>query len=155
MVFCRVERIDPAGDGNANASFLCRDVGDRLSVLPDETGITSVGSAGPGAPVIALPVSTLKVVGRGRQGQGRGVGRRRTSGSGVSVDTCVLGQSLAVGSLPSFRVSGKSVSAGKVVLKVVRLVVFLPSGKTTEVSRRGLSGGPDYVAEGASMGVAS
>lgn len=78
--------------------------------------------------------------------------RRRTGRDGVSGDTVVVvdgivGQGLAVGSLPSFGVSGEGVPAGKVVLEVVRLVVFLPSRETSEVSRRGLSGGPDCGSE--------
>lgn len=80
------------------------------------------------------------------------VSGRRTGGDRVSddprVDGGVLGQSLSVGSLPSFGIGSKCVSTGKVVLEVVGFVLFLPLGETSEVPGRGLSSGPNYQKEG-------
>lgn len=128
---------------------------DLLGVLPssDQTGIAPISRARSGAPIVALPVSsTFKVMRSSRQRQRLGrvvvtVSGRRTSGNGVSddprVDGSVLGQSLSVGSLPSLGIGSKGVSTGEIVLEVVRFVVFLPLGETSEVPGRGLSSGPD------------
>ena len=127
---------------------------DLLGVLPssDQTGIAPISRARSGAPIVALPVSsTLEVVRSSRQRQRLGrvvvtVSGRRTGGDRVSndprVDGGVLGQSLSVGSLPSFGIGSKCVSTGKVVLEVVGFVLFLPLGETSEIPGRGLSSGP-------------
>lgn len=129
------------------------------SVLPDQTSLTSIRRTRSSTSIITLPVPTIKRMGRSRQGQGRvgivhaGHGRRRYplrrrvridhAGIPRTVYVVISRKRSSVGSLPSFRISRKGLSAGEIVFEVVGFVVFLPFSETTEVSRRGLSSGPD------------
>ena len=128
------------------------------SLLPDQPSLTPIRRTRSSTSIITLPVPTLKRMRRSREGQGRvgvvhaGHGRRYPLRRRVRIDhpgipctvyVVISRKRSSVGSLPSFRISRKGLSAGEIVFEVVGFVVFLPFSETTEVSRRGLSSGPD------------